>query len=86
VLSLPHGGSDGRGGCRGAPEAVAFRTKPQPALAMIGRALGADVPARQVVADEVYGSDGKLRRALEARDQAYVLAVKSNEKPTTWPS
>jgi len=69
----------------GVPEAVAFRTKPQLALEMIERALDAEVPARWVVADEVYGSDGKLRRALEARDQAYVLAVKSNEKPTTWP-
>jgi SRSO17 transposase len=67
------------------PETVAFRTKPQLALEMIERALDADVPAEWVVADEVYGSDGKLRRALEARDQAYVLAVKSNEKPTTWP-
>jgi SRSO17 transposase len=69
----------------GVPEAVEFRTKPQLALEMITRALDAEVPARWVVADEVYGSDGKLRRALEARDQAYVLAVKSNEKPTTWP-
>jgi len=69
----------------GVPAAVEFRTKPQLALEMIERALEAGVPAKWVVADEVYGSDGKLRRALEARDQAYVLAVKSNEKPTTWP-
>jgi SRSO17 transposase len=69
----------------GVPEAVAFRTKPQLALEMLERALDAKVPAKWVVADEVYGSDGKLRRALEARDQAYVLAVKSNEMPTTWP-
>ena len=69
----------------GVPETVTFRTKPQLALEMLERALDADVPAKWVVADEVYGSDGKLRRALEARDQAYVLAVKSNEKPTTWP-
>ena len=67
------------------PEEIAFRTKPQLALEMIERALEAEVPARWVVADEVYGSDGKLRRALEARDQAYVLAVKRSEKPTTWP-
>jgi SRSO17 transposase len=67
------------------PATVAFQTKPQLALAMLERALAAGVPARWVVADEVYGSDGKVRRALEARDQAYVLAVKSNEKPTTWP-
>ena len=69
----------------GVPEAVAFRTKPRLALEMIERALDAGVPAKWVAADEVYGSDGKLRRALEARDQAYVLAVRSNEKPTTWP-
>ncbi len=69
----------------GVPEAVTFRTKPQLALEMIERALDADVPARWVVGDVVYGSDGKLRRALEARDQAYALAVKRSEQPTTWP-
>src|ERR671924_1384408 len=69
----------------GVPETVAFRTKPQLALAMIERALDAGVPARWVVADEVYGSDGKLRRALEARGQAYALAVRSTESTTTWP-
>ena len=67
------------------PAATTFRTKPRLALEMIERALEAEVPARWVVADEVYGSDGKLRRALEARDQAYVLAVKRTEQPTTWP-
>jgi SRSO17 transposase len=69
----------------GVPEAVAFRTKPALALEMLERAFAADVPARWVVGDAVYGSDGKLRRALEARGQAYALAVKSTEKPTTWP-
>jgi SRSO17 transposase len=67
------------------PEPIPFRTKPQLALEMLERALDAEVPAKWVVAEEVYGSDGKLRRALEARDQAYVLAVKSTEMPTTWP-
>jgi SRSO17 transposase len=69
----------------GVPEAVAFRTKPALALEMLERAFEADVPARWVVGDAVYGSDGKLRRALEAWEQAYVLAVKSTEKPTTFP-
>jgi SRSO17 transposase len=69
----------------GVPEAVTFRTKPRLALEMIERALDAGVPARWVVGDSVYGSDGKLRRAPEARDQAYALAVKSTEQPTTWP-
>ena len=69
----------------GVPETVAFRTKPALALEMLERAFEADVPARWVVGDAIYGSDGKLRRALEAWDQAYALAVKSTEKPTTFP-
>ena len=69
----------------GVPEGVAFRTKPQLALEMLERAFEADVPARWVVGDAVYGSDGKLRRALEAWQQAYALAVRSTEKPTTFP-
>src|SRR3954468_4872356 len=69
----------------GVPEGVAFHTKPWLALDMIERALDAGVPARWVVGDSVYGSDGKLRRALEERGQAYALAVKRTEQPTTWP-
>jgi SRSO17 transposase len=69
----------------GVPDTVAFRTKPQLARGMIEHALDAGVPARWVVADEVYGSDSKFRLALEGRDQGYVVAVKSNEKPSTWP-
>jgi SRSO17 transposase len=87
--------------CRkaGIPEQLAHRTKPQLALAMLERALDGGVPAAWVTGDEVYGSDGKLRRALEARGTAgtaarpdtdqnsvgYVLAVRSNEHVTTWP-
>jgi SRSO17 transposase len=52
---------------------------------MIERALDAGVPARWVVGDSVYGGDGKLRRTLEERGQAYALAVKRTEQPTTWP-
>src|ERR671919_522316 len=69
----------------GLPSGTVHRTKPQLALEMVESALDAGVPARWVVADEIYGSDGKLRRALEGRGQAYVLAVRSNEKPSTWP-
>jgi SRSO17 transposase len=87
ALYLPREWADDaeRRAAAGVPEAVTFRTKPQLALSMIERALDAGVPARWVVADEVYGSDSKCRRALEERDQAYVVAVKSNEKPSTWP-
>jgi SRSO17 transposase len=87
ALYLPRAWADDseRRAAAGVPEAVAFRTKPQLALEMIERALAAGVPTRWVVGDEVYGSAGKLRRALEARPQAYALAVKSSEMPTTWP-
>lgn len=73
--------------CRqaGMPAELPFQTKPQLAGAMLERALAAGVPAAWVAADEVYGSDGTLRRALEARDQAYVLAVRGNHAVTTWP-
>lgn len=68
----------------GIPAGTPFQTKPQLGLRMLERALDADVPAAWVVADEVYGSAGALRRALEARDQAYVLAVRGNELTTRW--
>ena len=87
ALYLPREWADdaGRRSEAGVPEAVAFRTKPALALEMLERAFEADVPARWVVGDAVYGSDGKLRRALEAWEQPYALAVKSAEKPTTSP-
>jgi SRSO17 transposase len=64
---------------------VPFRTKPQLGLELVERALDAGVPAAWVVADEVYGNDGKFRRALEARDQAYVVAVRRDYPVSTWP-
>ncbi len=87
ALYLPREWADdaGRRTEAGVPETVTFRTKPQLALEMLERAFEADVPARWVVGDAVYGSDGKLRRALEGWGQAYALAVKSTEKPTTFP-
>lgn len=87
ALYLPRGWADDqdRRKAAGVPEAVAFHTKPWLALDMIDRALDAGVPARWVVGDSVDGSDGKLRRAREERGQAYALAVKRTEQPTTWP-
>lgn len=71
----------------GIPEETEYSTKPALALEMMERALDAGVLAAWVVGDEVYGSDGKLRRALEARGQAYVLAVCGNEgRPPGRPS
>lgn len=69
----------------GIPDETGHRTKPELALEMVERALDDGVMAAWVVGDEVYGSDGRLRRALEERGQAYVLAVRSNQTATTWP-
>ena len=57
-----------------------FATKPALATQMIVRALDAGIPCAWVLGDEVYGSDHKLRRVLEQREQPYVLTVRSNEK------
>jgi len=87
ALYLPRDWADdaGRREEAGVPETIAFRTKPALALEMLERAFEVDVPARWVVGDAIYGSDGKLRRALEAWEQPYALAVRSTEKPTTFP-
>ena len=87
ALFVPEEWFADRDRCRqaGLPDAVTHQTKPQLAWDLLERALEAGVPAAWVTADAVYGSAGKLRRALEARGQAYVLAVRSNEQPTTWP-
>lgn len=86
-LYLPKEWCTDRERCRqaGIAEQVEQQTKPQLALRMLDRVLDAGVPASWVTGDEVYGSDSKLRRALEARDQGYVLAVRSNQYMTTWP-
>ena len=46
----------------GVPEDVAFRTKPQLAQLMLGRAVESGVPFTWFTGGEVYGSDRKLRR------------------------
>ena len=87
VLYLPQEWTDDRARCReaGIPDEVPFCTKPQLALGLLERALDAGVPAAWVAADEVYGNDTKFRRALEAREQAYVVAVRSDYPVSTWP-
>jgi SRSO17 transposase len=58
------------------PKRVTFATKPQLAQAMLTRALDGGVPAAFVTGDSVYGNDAPLRQCLQARQQAYVLAIK----------
>src|SRR6185436_7050106 len=62
----------------GVPQEVTFATKPEIARDLIAAALDAGAPCAWVLADALYGSDSRLRRMLEARGQAYVLAVRSN--------
>ena len=87
ALYLPQAWTDDRARCRaaGVPDAVPFATKPHLALALVERALDAGVPAAWVVGDEVYGADSTFRFPLEARGQAYVLAVRSTQPLSTWP-
>ena len=56
-----------------------FATKPQLAQRLLARAQAAGVSLAWVVGDTVYGHSGKLRAWLEARDQAYLLAVPAHE-------
>jgi SRSO17 transposase len=62
------------------PEKTAFATKPELARVMIRRAVAAGVPARWATADEVYGSDHRFRRPLEAEGLDYVVAVTSAQR------
>lgn len=80
-LYLPEKWTNDPERCRaaGIPKDVAFQTKPQLARRMLERAHAADGPVGWVLADEVYGKCGELRRSLEERGQSYVLAVPCNQ-------
>jgi len=80
-LYLPQSWTDDPARCRaaGVPVEVGFRTKPQLAEAMLGRALAAEVRFGWVTGDTVYGGNPGLRAWLEAHTIRYVLAVKRTE-------
>lgn len=59
------------------PEDIGFATKPQIACDLVTAALDTGLPCAWVLADAVYGADSRLRRRLEERGQAYVLATRS---------
>jgi SRSO17 transposase len=81
ALYLPKEWTDDPDRCKkaGIPETITFATKTQLAKAMLDRAFAAGVPAAWVTGDEVYGSDGSLRRWLEDQSRPYVLAVRANQ-------
>lgn len=80
-LYVPKEWANDRERCRqaGIPADRPFATKPQLARQMLARAFAAGVPAKWVTGDSVYGADRRLRVWLEARPQAYVLAVSGQE-------
>ena len=79
-LYLPEAWANDAARRRGAavPDTVAFQTKPAIAAEMIAAALDAGAPCAFVLADALYGQDSRIRRMLEARQQPYVLATRSN--------
>ena len=76
-LYLPKAWTDDRPRCREAQisDEIEFATKPTLARRMLKRAFDNNIPASWVVADEVYGSDSKLRRMLEKEGVGYVVTV-----------
>ncbi len=80
-LYLPKSWTADPARCREAdvPAEVEFATKPELAARMLWRSLDAGVPAAWVTGDTVYGSHRPLRAGLEAREQAYALAVTCQE-------
>lgn len=81
-LYVPESWTTDRRRCReaGIPDAVAFQTKPHLARTMLARAFTSGLRPTWVVADEVYGNDGGLRRWLEGEQQAFVLAIRADAK------
>lgn len=81
-LYLPESWIADRARCReaGIPAAVPFRTKPALAQLMLARALDGGLRPAWVGGDEVYGNHRALRRWLEGRGQAFVLAIKCTER------
>ncbi|GHO59964.1 IS701 family transposase [Ktedonobacter robiniae] len=61
------------------PASVTFATKPELAARMLWRTLDAGLLVAWVTGDTVYGSVQALRSGLEARKQAYTLAVACKE-------
>jgi SRSO17 transposase len=64
----------------GIPDDVTLRTKPQIALAQIGRLVDAGVGASVVLADAGYGDDTRLRAGIVARGLQYAVGVSGTVK------
>jgi len=73
-------GDPARCAAAGIPPGLTLITKPKLGLAMLDRALEAEVPFAWVTGDSVYGADHRIRRRLEVRQRGYVLAVTSGQR------
>ena len=60
------------------PPELAFQTKPEIALTLLDQARAWGVPYRCVVADADYGDNPNFLRGLEARQEWYVVAVRTD--------
>ena len=65
------------------PPGIAFATKPGLALAMIERAIAADVAFEWVAADSIYGV-GAIEMALRRAGKGYVLGVNATQPFNSW--
>src|SRR3954470_4517366 len=65
------------------PPGVGFATKPRLALAMLERAIAAEVPFAWVAADSVYGV-GEVETALRRAGEGYVLGVNATHPFNAW--
>ena len=81
-LYLPKVWCEDRARCDEAaiPPQTGFATKPRLAQRMLAHAFESGLAPSWVLADEVYGGDGKFRRFLEERGQPFVLAVSSQQR------
>ena len=57
------------------PDEVAFATKPELAVGLIGAAASWQIPPAPVLGDQAYGDNAALRTALHAAGSEYVLAI-----------
>lgn len=85
ALYLPKAWTDAPDRLRAAyvPDPVGFATKPALAVAMIERAIAANVPFSWVAADSVYGV-GSLEKSLRQAGKGYVLGVNANHWFGSW--
>jgi hypothetical protein len=80
-LYLPQDWIEDRARCREAhiPVEVGFVTKPQKGLQMLKWLGNAELPAKWVTGDTVYGGCGYLRRWLQEQRRASVMALACND-------